>query len=165
MTMVPAWDPNAAEGEMHIAELNIGRVRYPLDDPRMAEFMENLDRVNGLADRSPGFVWRMTGADGTNNMENVFEGAPDMNLNLSVWESVEDLRHFVFNTLHDRFFRRKPEWFEILDESAFVMWEIPAGHIPTVEEAFARLEHLKEHGPSPHAWDWDSVPTTAKAIA
>ena len=149
----------------HIAELNIGRVLYPLDDPRMAEFKDNLDRINALADRSPGFVWRMTGAEDSNNMDSTFEGAPGMNLNLSVWESVEDLRRFVFNTLHDRFFRRKPEWFEILDEPAFVMWEVQAGHVPTPDEAFARLEHLRTHGPSPHAWDWDSVPTPREATA
>lgn len=150
---------------MPIAELNIGRIRYPLDDPRMAEFADNLDRINRLADRAPGFVWRMAGDDPTNNMDTVFDGAPDMNLNLSVWESVEALRAFVFDTLHDRFFRRKPEWFQILAEPAFVMWEVPAGHTPTPAEAFARLEHLRAHGPTPHAWDWQSVPTPEKATA
>lgn len=139
---------------MPVAQLNIGRIRYPLDDPRMAEFVENLDRVNALADRSPGFVWRMSGADETNNMDTRFDGAPGMNLNLSVWESVEALRQFVFDTVHDRFFRRKPEWFEILDEPAFVMWEVAAGHRPTPGEAFARLDHLRRHGPGAYAWDW-----------
>ena len=149
---------------MPVAELNVGRVLYPLDDPRMAAFMANLDRVNRLADRSPGFVWRMTGGDETNNMDTSFDGAPGMNLNLSVWESVEDLRRFVFDTVHDRFFRRKPEWFEILEEPAFVMWEVPDGHVPTVEEAFGRLAHLRAHGPSAHAWDWDSVPAAAGKV-
>lgn len=142
----------------HIAELNIGRIRFPLDDPRMAEFAENLARVNAIADRSPGFVWRMTGADDGSNMDTVYDGAPGMNLNLSVWESVEALSAFVFETVHDRFFRRKPEWFDILDEPAFVMWSVPVGHRPDMAEAFGRLAHLREHGPSEHAFGWEGLP-------
>ena len=140
---------------MQIAELNIGRVRYPLDDPRMAGFMDNLDRVNALAERSPGFVWRLTG-DGNNATDVYFDGAPDINLNLSVWQSVEALEAFVFRTLHLQFLRRKADWFEALDQPWLVMWPVPDGHRPSLEEAFARLEHLRSHGSSEHAWGWEA---------
>ena len=142
---------------MPIAELNIGRIRYPLDDPRMAEFADNLARVNALADRSPGFVWRMTGADDGNNMDTHFDGAPDMNLNLSVWESIEALETYVRKTIHDRFLARKEEWFVPLDEAWFVMWRVPEGHRPSLEEAFERLDHLRAHGPTAHATGWDGA--------
>ena len=141
---------------MHVAELNIGRIRYSQDDPRMADFMDNLDRINALAERSPGFVWRMTG-DGNNAMDVGFDGAPDMNMNMSVWESVDALEAYVFNTVHVRFYRRKAEWFEHLDQPYFVMWPVPVGHRPTLAEAFDRLEHLRAHGSGEYAYGWDAL--------
>lgn len=142
---------------MHVAELNIGRVKYALDDPRMADFMNNLDRINALAERSPGFVWRMTG-DGNNAMDVGFDGAPDMNMNMSVWESAEALEAFVWKTAHVKFYRRKPEWFEHFDQALFVMWPVEIGHRPTLTEAFERLEHLRANGSSAHAFDWAALP-------
>jgi len=139
-----------------IAQLNIGRARHALDDPRMAEFMDNLDRVNAIAERSPGFVWRLTG-DGNDATDVFYDGAPDMNLNLSVWESVEALERFVFNTVHVKFSQRKAEWFEMPGEASFVMWPVPHGHRPGLAEAFERLEHLKTHGSTDHAWGWDGL--------
>jgi len=146
---------------MQIAQLNIGRVRYPLDDPRMAEFMDNLDRINALAERSPGFVWRLTG-DGNNATDVYFDGAPDVNLNLSVWESVAALRDFVFRTVHARFYRRRAAWFDGPDGAGFVMWTVPAGHRPNLAGAFGRLAHLKQHGSTSHAWGWDGLPNVER---
>ena len=140
----------------HLAQLNIGRFRYPTDDPRMADFMNNLDLVNGLAERSKGFVWRLK--DDSGNATN-FRPFPDpqMAVNLSVWESVEALEHFVYQTVHKRFYGRRPEWFDTLDTPHFVMWWIPQGHLPTLAEAKERLEHLTVHGPSDCAFGWKDV--------
>ena len=141
---------------MQIAELNIGRIKYDLDDPRMAGFMDNLDRINALAERSPGFVWRLTG-DGNNATDVSFDGAPGINMNLSVWDSVEALEHYVWNTVHVRFYRRKAEWFEHLDQPWFVMWPVEDDHRPSLAEAFGRLEHLRAHGSTEHAYGWDAL--------
>jgi hypothetical protein len=141
----------------HLAQLNIGRFRYPTDDPRMADFMNNLDLVNGIAERSKGFVWRLR--DESGNATN-FRPYPDPNMavNLSVWESVEALEQFVWQTVHKRFYGRQTEWFEKSDGPHLVMWWVPAGHRPSLEEAKARLEHLAVHGPSDHAFGWGSAP-------
>ena len=141
----------------HLAQLNIGRFRYPTDDPRMADFMNNLDLVNGLAERSKGFVWRLK--DESNNATNFrpFNDDPNMAVNLTVWESVEDLERFVWQTVHKRFYGRRPEWFDAMDTPHFVMWWVPAGHLPTLVEAKERLEHLAANGPSDYAFGWESV--------
>ena len=141
----------------HLAQLNIGRFRYATDDPRMADFMNNLDLVNALAERSEGFVWRLK--DDSNNATN-FRPFPDpmMAVNLSVWESVEMLERFVYQTVHKRFYGRRPEWFDKMDTPHFVMWWIPAGHLPSLEEAKERLAHLTAYGSSDQAFGWDSVP-------
>ena len=105
--------------ESHIAQLNIGRPLHPIDDPRMAAFMDNLDRVNALAERSPGFVWRLK--DESNNATALRPSAsdPTMAVNMSVWESVEALERFVWATVHKQFYNRKGEWFEQLADAAF----------------------------------------------
>ncbi len=139
---------------MHVAELNIGKIKYDLDDPRLSGFMDNLDRINALAERSPGFVWRFTG-DGNNATDVIHDG---VNVNLSVWESAEDLERFVWNTVHVRFYQRKSAWFDHIEQAYFVMWPVPEGEIPTLEEAFARLNHLRAHGTSDHAYGWDGLP-------
>jgi len=141
----------------HLAQLNIGRLRYPTDDPRMADFMNNLDLVNALAERSKGFIWRLK--DESGNATNIRPYAdPQMAVNFSVWESVESLEHFVWQTIHKRFYGRRPEWFEPMDKPHFVMWWIPVGHRPTIDEAKQRLDYLTAHGPSEHAFGWESVP-------
>ena len=140
----------------HLAQLNIGRLRYPTDDPRVADFMNNLDLVNRLAEASPGFVWRLK--DDSGNATNIRPFAdPTMLLNMSVWQSVETLERFVWQTVHKRFYGRRPEWFEKLDGPHFVMWWVPAGHLPTPVEAMERLDHLAAHGPSENAFGWESV--------
>ena len=141
----------------HIAQLNIGRLRYETDDPRMADFMNNLARINALAERSPGFVWRYTDASGNATETRPYADDARMAINMSVWESVEALEKFVWQTVHTRFYSRKHEWFEKLEGAMFVLWQVPAGHRPSVQEAIARLEHLKAHGPSEHAFGWQDV--------
>jgi hypothetical protein len=139
-----------------LAQLNIGRLRYPTDDPRMADFMNNLDLVNSLAERSNGFIWRLK--DDSGNATNIrpFDD-PRIAVNLSVWESIEALERFVWLTVHKRFYGRKQEWFDKMDGPHFVMWRVPVGHRPTVHEAKSRLEYLATRGPTDYAFGWESV--------
>lgn len=143
----------------HLAELNIGRLVAPVDDPRVADFMDNLDRINGLGKRMPGFVWMMegSGAPGSGNTENNIGGDPLLVPNLTVWEDAASLEKFVWGTVHKQFYERRAEWFEVLDEMHFVMWWVPAGHRPTLEEALERLDHLRQNGASDHAFGWDHL--------
>ena len=144
---------------MHLAELNIGRLVAPTDDPRVKDFMDNLDRINGLGKRMPGFVWMMEGSGepGTGNTETAIDGDPQFVSNLSVWEDVESLETFVWGTIHKQFYDRKAEWFEVMGEQHFVMWWVEEGHRPTLDEALDRLAHLNEHGPSDHAFGWKDI--------
>ena len=143
----------------HLAELNIGRLLAPTNDPRVADFMTNLDRINGLGKRMPGFVWMMEGSGepGTGNTETGIDGDPQFVSNLSVWESVEALETFVWGTIHKQFYDRKAEWFEVMGDQHFVMWRIEPGHRPTLDEALERLEHLKTNGNSDHAFGWSHI--------
>lgn len=141
----------------HIAQLNIGRFLYPTDDPRMAGFMDNLDRVNAVAERSEGFVWRLK--DESNNATAIRPFADsNMAVNLSVWESVEALEKFVWNTVHSRFYNAKGSWFEKPAGPHLVMWSVLAGHVPSLHEAKARLEHLVANGDSDFAFGWAHLP-------
>ena len=113
----------------HLAQLNIGRIRYEIDDPRMADFTDNLAMVNGLAERTPGFVWRYIDESGNSTSTRPYSD-PRIAINLSVWESVEALERFVYQTIHKRFYGRRAEWFEHFEGPYFVMWWVPAGHRP-----------------------------------
>jgi hypothetical protein len=140
-----------------IAQLNIGRFRYPTDDPRMAEFMGNLDQINALAERSAGFVWRLK--DESNNATAIRPASdPAMAVNLSVWESVDALERFVWATVHKQFYNRKREWFNAPSKPHFVMWPVEPGHIPSLDEAMARLEHVMKRGDSDFAFGWGHLP-------
>ena len=126
----------------------------------MAEFMENLGRINALAERAKGFVWRLQG-EGDGAIDIFHPDHPDTNVNLSVWETPEDLEAYVFKTVHAQFYRRKPDWFEMPTEISFVMWPVAIGHRPTVIEAFERLEHLRAHGSTDRAYGWEALPNAA----
>ena len=141
----------------HLAQLNIGRIRYEVNDPRMAGFVDNLASVNAIAERSPGFVWRYTDESGNATSTRPYDGDPMMAVNMSVWENVESLEKYVWQTVHKRFYGRRHEWFEKMDERYFVMWWVPAGHRPTIDEAIERLEHLKANGASEYAFAWENI--------
>lgn len=140
----------------HLAELNIGRLLAPTDDPRVAEFMAALDRVNGMGKRMPGFVWMMEGSGepGIGNTDAKIGGDPQFVSNLTVWENVETLENFVWNTVHRAFYERRAEWFEVLGEMHFVMWWVPVGHKPTLDEALAKLALKQKNGDSDQAFGW-----------
>ena len=112
---------------MHLAELNIARLKYPFDDPRVAEFADNLDLVNGIAERSPGFVWRLKDETGNATDIRAFDD-PLVIVNMSVWQDAESLEHFVWNTLHKRFYQRREHWFSLMRTQHFVMWWVDEGH-------------------------------------
>jgi Domain of unknown function (DUF3291) len=140
----------------HLAQFNIARIRYPLDDPRMAEFVDNVARVNALAEQIEGFVWRLQDASG-HAMNMTVDGDAAILPNLTVWQSAEALERFVFRTLHSRFYGRREEWFAPI-ETTLAMWWVEAGQRPTLQEGVARLDHLKAQGPSDYAFGWESLP-------
>jgi hypothetical protein len=135
----------------HLAQINIGRTRASLDDPSMADFVENLTRINSLGHNTPGFVWQLLTEDGDSTG---FRIADDDRLivNMTVWESIEALFDFTYQSQHVEFFRRHREWFEKMNTPSLVLWWIPAGHQPTLEEAVDRLRYLEQHGPTPLAF-------------
>ncbi len=141
--------------KQHLAQLNIGRANYDNDDPLFAGFIDNLDKVNGVADRSKGFVWRLQDDAGEQTITPTDD--PRLLVNLSVWETAEDLEHFVFNTIHKRIYDGRAAWFPQMEEAHFVMWWVPVGHIPTVNEAFERLEQLRAEGPTDDAFGWERL--------
>jgi hypothetical protein len=151
----------------YIAQCNIGRVRAPIDSPLLAQFVAALEPINQLADRSPGFVWRLQTEDGDATSIRAFDD--DMLLmNMSVWESIDSLSAFTYNGPHRDVMRGRRQWFERLTEAYLVLWWIPRGTLPAVSDAPARLEMLRRDGPSPDAFDFrtpfpapDAVPTVA----
>ncbi|MDR7273418.1 DUF3291 domain-containing protein [Catenuloplanes atrovinosus] len=136
----------------HLAQFNAARLRAPLDDPATAGFVAGLDLMNALADRSPGFVWRL--AEGpAGDATTVRPTEPDVIVTLSVWESVEALRAFTYQSEHLDYLRRRREWFVPLGyRASLVLWWIPAGTLPTPEEGVARLRALGANGPTPDAF-------------
>jgi hypothetical protein len=137
----------------HVAQLNVARFRFPLDSPEMADFMNGLEPVNALAERSPGFVWRLVGAEGLGATDIRGPLGDDVIMNMSVWESLESLRDFTYHSGHLDYLRRRREWLHHEGLGAhLVLWWIEQGHIPTVDEAAQRLAHLVANGPSGYAF-------------
>jgi uncharacterized protein DUF3291 len=138
--------------DYHVAQLNIARLRAPIDSPRLAPFVAQLDPVNALADAAPGFVWRLV-ADGANDATQIRPYEDEtVAVNLSVWTSLEALWNFVYRSVHLDVMRRRREFFHRMHEPYEVLWWLPAGELPSVEDAVARLRHLRAHGPSAHAF-------------
>ena len=135
----------------HLAQVNIARLVAPLDDPRIAGFVSQLDAINTLAEAAPGFVWRLQ-SDSGNATDIPYSDDPLELVNMSVWESVESLRDFVYRSGHLQVFRDRAKWFEKQSKPYYCLWWIPAGHIPTVEEARERLKHYQDHGSTPHSF-------------
>ena len=135
----------------HIVQANIAQMRAPLDDPMMAGFNERLEPLNALADESPGFVWRLRTEEGDATEIDVF-GDELVLFNMSVWESIDALESYVYNSNHVSAVQKRAEWFERHTKSPFVLWWIEAGEIPTIEEGKARLEKLWSDGPTADAF-------------
>jgi hypothetical protein len=136
---------------MHLAQYNIAWLRALLDHPSMADFTDNIDAVNRLAERAPGFVWRHQTDEGNSTSVRV-RGDDRIIINFSTWESAEALFQFAFYSRHVDYYRRRNEWFTHEDQPYAVLWWVPDGHEPTVDEAEERLAYLKANGPSPEAF-------------
>ncbi len=134
----------------HLAQLNLGLFRAPLDSDEMAEFRFALDPINALAESTPGFVWRLKADDGGSSST---VAVPDVEdplwaPNMSVWESLAALKHFMYKSGHASYLRRRSEWFQRPEGLINVLWWIPAGDIPSLSDAVRRLRHLEANGPS-----------------
>lgn len=138
--------------EWQLAQVNVGRLRAPIDDPIIAEFKGALDRINALADGTPGFVWRLQGDDGNATGFHPVEDDELVAINMSVWESIEALGDYVYRSDHTAFMRRRREWFEKYGSAFVALWWVPAGQIPTIEEAFERLDVVERRGATPYAF-------------
>lgn len=135
-----------------LAQLNIAKMREPLEAPGMADFVANLERINALAEDSPGFVWRLMTDDG--DATGLRPLGDDMLVNMSTWKDVESLNHYVYKTAHVEILRRRKEWFDRMETASYVLWWVPKGHRPSVAEAGARLELLRTNGATPEAFSF-----------
>ncbi|MGH2494517.1 MAG: DUF3291 domain-containing protein [Ktedonobacteraceae bacterium] len=136
-----------------LAQVNIARMLAPLSDPLMAGFVAGLDTVNAFADGSPGFVWRLQTPEGNATDVRAYEDEMIL-VNMSVWTSLEDLTRYVYasDSLHRDVMKQRRRWFQRFDGPYMALWWVPQGHIPTVEEAKERLEHLRLYGETPFAF-------------
>jgi Domain of unknown function (DUF3291) len=134
-----------------LAQLNVAIVKGSMDSPIMAEFAANLERINALADRSPGFVWRLQTEQGDATAIRPFDNE-NMLVNMSVWQDIESLNNYVYNSAHVEIMRRRREWFERMSAAYVVLWWVAKGHRPSVAEAIAKLEMLRSTGPTAEAF-------------
>lgn len=142
--------------QYHIAQVNIGHIKAPLDSPIMAGFVGRLDELNALADKSPGFVWRLQTGEGNATYFRPYDDDRIL-INMSVWKSVEALRQYVYDTAHAALLRHRHEWFERFSGTYMALWWVPAGHLPGIDEAKKRLAHLQQHGPTEFAFTFKTV--------
>jgi hypothetical protein len=140
----------------HIAQVNIGRIKAELDDPIMDGFVSRLDEINALADMSPGFVWRLQTNEGNATYLRPYQDERTL-LNMSVWGSVEELRHYVYHTAHVELMRKRQAWFERFAGAYTALWWVPIGHIPGIDEAKKRLAHLEANGPTEFAFNFKAI--------
>lgn len=134
----------------HLAQLNIAILKEPLDSPTLADFVANLDRINALAETSDGYIWRLKSDD--NNATSIRPLDENTIVNMSVWRDVESLSEYVYKSAHTDIMRRRKEWFERMKEAFTVLWWIPAGHQPTIDEALKKLELLRQAGAGKEAF-------------
>lgn len=141
----------------HLAQVNIGRVRAPVDQPLMAGFTSRLEEINALAEGSPGFIWRLQTNEGNATYFRPFPEDDSVLINMSVWRDVESLRRYVYGSAHAELLRRRQEWFQKFSGVYAALWWVPAGHIPGMDEARKRLAYLETHGPTQFAFTFQSV--------
>ena len=134
----------------HLAQINIAKLKYPIDDPRLDDFNNNLDQVNAAAEKATGFVWRLKDESGNNTADQTF--GSDYIVNMSVWESVDALKNYMASDPHAPIMRRRREWFDRMDAAHLAFWWIPIGHEPTPGEGKDKLSMLDELGPTADAF-------------
>ncbi|HWC20242.1 MAG TPA: DUF3291 domain-containing protein [Terriglobales bacterium] len=143
--------------EYHLAQVNMGRIKAPLESETMRGFMSRLAEINALADSSPGFVWRLATTEGNATYFRPYPEDDRILLNMSVWESVEALKHYVYRSAHAEVLRHRQEWFEKFAGTYLALWWVPAGHIPSIDEAKKRVAHLDANGPTQFAFTFKSI--------
>jgi len=148
----------------HLAQINIGHLIAPLDDPKIAEFVAQLAPINATADKAPGFVWRLQSESG-NATDIAYNDDPSIMVNMSVWKSLEALRDYAYKSDHMKVFRDRAKWFVKMDKPHYCLWWIPDGHIPTVAEGRERLEHYQTHGATPYSfWFSQEFPQPTEVV-
>ena len=143
--------------EYQLAQINIAKLLKPIDDPQIADFVNQLDEINALAEKHHGFVWRLKDDESNDATSiNPFD-EPDMIVNMSVWEDVDSLKNYVYNSGHVKVFVRKKEWFERPTKAHMALWWIEKGKLPTVQEGKDRIEYLQQHGISDYAFTFQKI--------
>ena len=150
---------------MHLAELNIAHGKDTVDSPLLADFKNNIDRINALAEAQEGFIWRLQDDDRDDSTHLQVFDDPKMLINMSVWKDKESLFDYVYSTQHVEILKRKKEWFHNIKKMSMVLWYVEEGHIPSLAEAKNRLEYLNAHGETPYAFSFKSKFTIAEAKA
>jgi hypothetical protein len=138
------------ETEKYLCQLNVASMKTSLNDPSMKDFVDALDSINQLAEQHPGFIWRLKEAYDENNSSSPF--LAHILVNMSIWTDVGSLRDFVYKSHHVSYMRRKTEWFNKVDVNQ-VLWWVPKGYIPTLEEAALKLNHLRTSGSTSEAFN------------
>ena len=133
-----------------LAQLNIARLAAPLESPQLKDFVDNLDRINALAEGSPGFVWRFQ--DYAGNATSARPFGEEYLVNLTVWTDIESLHRYVYRSAHAEIMARRKEWFQPMREAWTVLWWVPAGHRPGFTEAYEKLQQLRANGPTADAF-------------
>jgi Domain of unknown function (DUF3291) len=147
--------------EYHLAQLNIAKIKFPLHDPQMVDFVNNLDRINSIAELAEGFIWRLK--DEQNNATSIKIYNDDfLIVNMSVWNNIDSLFQFTYQSAHVEIFKRRKEWFEKMSDMHMCLWYIPTGNFPTILEAQERLTHLRENGETPYAFTFKKRFTVAE---
>lgn len=136
----------------HLAQLNIAQLKAPLDSPQLADFVANLERINALAEAAPGYVWRLQDEAGDATAIRPF--GDEVLVNMSLWRDVQSLSDYVYKSAHTEMLKRRREWFDKVEQAHQVLWWVPAGHRPSVQEAAERLAHLRAHGATGHAFSF-----------
>jgi len=147
-----------------LAQLNVALMKDAIESPLMADFVANLERINALAEHSPGFAWRLQADDG--NATSLGSPLGDKWIvNVSLWQDVASLNDYVYKTAHVEIMKRRKEWFERTAEAYVVLWWVPHGQRPSVAEAIARLERLRALGPTSFAFTFKNAFTAPDAPA
>jgi Domain of unknown function (DUF3291) len=144
------------EKKVHLAQVNIARLKAPLESPLLTGFVARLDEINAVADGSAGFVWRLQGGEGNATYLRPYDDDRIL-FNMSLWESVEALKAYVYGSRHRELLRQRGEWFSKFEGIYAALWWVRQGHRPSVDEAKKRLAHLSEKGPTPYAFSFKQV--------
>ncbi|WP_298496043.1 DUF3291 domain-containing protein [uncultured Algibacter sp.] len=146
----------------HLAQVNIAKRLAPMDDPIMKDFIDNLDKINAIADKAEGFIWRLKDED-KDEAAIVFQDDTFI-INMSVWETLETLFNYTYKSGHIDVFKRKKEWFSKMKMIHMAFWYVPVGYEPTFQDAKDRLDYLNKHGDTPYAFSFKSKFTFKDAL-